>query len=752
MANYEEQRNRLLNAISSRDPNYISEIYELLELDLSDNGEEDLVLLADAILNLDEDFLRINSDLADLIDIALGDSAQEEEFDEIAELEKLEEDEEEIDEDIQEAVDRINNLLTTEQQVAIVSDLIANNFVDGDIDENDPNIISQALADILINDPRSLEELSSVTSDGDLVEYIRILLTPVQESTVVATSPVASQQAMYPSTPATPIQNEYQIVSSKAIPQTSQLIQARAPQILQPTLQRSSVGPLQVGTKTFVPAVPQQRQLVQPTQVVQPSVGQRSVGQGGIPTFDSLVTLKLEQLRESLRVLNSQTNSQAKPGRSKATAAEAILGILEQDPSLLEFVPEIANLQSLAPTKPVNVSTKPTSRPTPKQPPQPVIRQQGIVQLSSSFQPSRVGPSQQIVQKQPVTPAVGVLQPRTPGMLMSPATKIQLPTSPLQRGTPSGISLTSIEGIRDAELRDLYKAVTGKKTAPRKKTERALEIYNIVNSGLAAQNILDMVNQVVGEAAPPKTPGKTPRTPQVQSPKSLPQPQPQPQPQAQLVGVPPIRTPLAQPNMAIAQRYINALQIQPASEILSAIQMIVPPGMNGEQYLRDNIVDYVPVLTRTVTGPVSKMTLIQNPNNGVALLSQYTDSELFDTLGVYVPYASRRELVERLANLAVRDSFFVPLDRNCRNETLASGIPSSDPNIEVIGYGTLINYECYDPRTLIEGIVREGEGAAYGMFIVGPNNEEFFGDQIDRLSDLARVYPALSDLYQALNS
>jgi len=805
MASYEEQRDRLVDILADEDRDYISEIYDTLGVELNENGEEDLNALADAILSADEQTLRYNPSIAELLNQALSEEQPEE-----LEREELEE----LDEEMVDTITRINEQLSVDQQRAILEELIANNFVAGDIDENNPDLVAQALADTLLQDVASLEELVTITQDEDVAESIRTLLDltaegaeelpsvaqqPQVQQPVVRQQQVqqpASQQAMYPTTPSTPIQNAYQVASSRVTPviaqqpivapritpmvgvrtpaiQQPQIVQAQPQRAFQPILQRNaSVTPIQFGTRSYVPATPQARPVIQPqqpqqqmvvqepVQVEQPSAVEQQPTQpiqgGRIPTLDQLVSnIGLAQLREYLRRLDPQ----AKPGRSKASAAEAILNLLNQDPSLLNAVPEISNLGTSTAVKPPKASTKPAARPPakqPTQPVQPVIRQQGIVALSPAFQPSRVMPQRPPV-TQPISPAMRVQPPITQPLVrqpvVSPARRIQQPTSPAQRNVPSGITLTAVENIRDAELRDLYKAVTGKTTAPRKKTERAAEIFNIVNSGLADQRTLDLVNQAIATAGPPKTapktPGRTPKTPKTPVVQQPVQQQPTQQPQ-QLTGVQPIQQVVRQPDMSLAQRYINALQVEPAVDIISKLGMVVPPNLDPEQYLRDNIADYLTVIGRSNVGPLTPLDVIQDPSNAIQHLSQYADYEFFQNLGVYVPYQSRRELVENLANLGVRDNFFVPLVRNCRNELLSTGLPSSDPNVEVIAYGTLLNYECYNPQTLLDGIVREGQGTAYNVFIEGPNGEEFYGEQLQRLMDLSRVYPALAPLYEAL--
>jgi hypothetical protein len=134
--------------------------------------------------------------------------------------------------------------------------------------------------------------------------------------------------------------------------------------------------------------------------------------------------------------------------------------------------------------------------------------------------------------------------------------------------------------------------------------------------------------------------------------------------------------------------------------VVDQLGIVVPEGYPIHDYLVANIRDYIPVIVRSRVEPLPPLiqSLARIPHIS-AILDQYTDKELFDQLGIYVPYRSRRQLIERLAK-AIRGPGVFAVPPGC------------------LAYGNILDYSCLTPeearKMLIEPTPWESGGRSEG--------------------------------------
>jgi len=185
----------------------------------------------------------------------------------------------------------------------------------------------------------------------------------------------------------------------------------------------------------------------------------------------------------------------------------------------------------------------------------------------------------------------------------------------------------------------------------------------------------------------------------------------------------------------------------PTIDLAQSIGMIIPPNVDPNSYFQDNVIQYQYILTRD---PTSTPSLTLNDFNK-DILKYYTDNEIFNILNVYVPYYSRSDIYDLLINLKTEPNFFVPLKRNCLNpSTLVNVENTNDPNVFIIAYGTLTDYNCFDIDDLLGSFVIEGQGF-YFKNVLRPKLV-YKTSQIEQLLSLLYRYPQGNErLIQRIN-
>lgn len=194
-------------------------------------------------------------------------------------------------------------------------------------------------------------------------------------------------------------------------------------------------------------------------------------------------------------------------------------------------------------------------------------------------------------------------------------------------------------------------------------------------------------------------------------------------------------SPLTTTETSLLLPWREALQTHPPEEVANALGMVVPPGHNIKKYIQDNLVAYSPVIADPYNQPLTLEQIATNPDPG-QLLSHYTDSDLFALMGIYPPYNSRRQLIQRMVTSLSEPIFFMPTELRCAN-----GIEGRTSN-NSIAFGTVADYDCFTPQQLIKGY-NNGTLTLPNGYRVSPAN-------LIELRELAAANPAYGALFRAL--
>jgi hypothetical protein len=217
----------------------------------------------------------------------------------------------------------------------------------------------------------------------------------------------------------------------------------------------------------------------------------------------------------------------------------------------------------------------------------------------------------------------------------------------------------------------------------------------------------------------------------------------------------------------IGVMYDNKLSLQQinkvGAEYALKIGMLIPPNIDGKiTYLWDNISWYRSILTRPATiGPLNKDILsgnILSDDEVKYALEPYTDLEIFTYTGVYLPYNSRRDIINNVNAVRRNRLFFVPVARNCGNtETITTLDNTADMKNFIIGYGTLFEYFCYNLEDFDENFTEypiEGLVNVTRFRFRKPNilNEDFTLDEIRGLVKLLDRYTNIPGVNNTLQN
>ena len=200
--------------------------------------------------------------------------------------------------------------------------------------------------------------------------------------------------------------------------------------------------------------------------------------------------------------------------------------------------------------------------------------------------------------------------------------------------------------------------------------------------------------------------------------------------------------------------FIHSIGHRSIDDLADNVGMIIPPGATKTTYFRDNLIRYRKIFTRRPgLPPPTPEQLVQLRTGHVAYLESFTDMELFTSLGVYVSYTSRPELINQLISLRTGNSFFIPLSRQrCNNKQTLLYNETNDPNLFLIGYGNLVSYLGYEIEELLGSFHFRGEGIHRDFVFLRPENLRafFHRDDLESLRHLLRNYPQATALHQRI--
>lgn len=181
-------------------------------------------------------------------------------------------------------------------------------------------------------------------------------------------------------------------------------------------------------------------------------------------------------------------------------------------------------------------------------------------------------------------------------------------------------------------------------------------------------------------------------------------------------------------------------------QIVSTFGMSIPLSHAGreEQYVRNNIVSYAKILTRGILEPIPlEVMQFMNPFELAEYLSKLTDSEIFERIGIYVPYNNRNELVTNVANSFHRNTFMYPTIRSLarsHNEETILGSEITDIEVFMVCFGNALKYYTYELEELTNAFHRADDTRA--MEFRRPENirTKFTMEEIESLMQLLRCF------------
>lgn len=195
------------------------------------------------------------------------------------------------------------------------------------------------------------------------------------------------------------------------------------------------------------------------------------------------------------------------------------------------------------------------------------------------------------------------------------------------------------------------------------------------------------------------------------------------------------------------EEYILSIGRQPPKNIAASIGMIIPPDQDDLQYLLANILRYRHVVSRDPLNIPSVN--LQNLNTiTVQNLKYYTDQEIFDLTKAYVPYISRRNLLELIVNIANTPNFFLPYtepeNRACINRETAVDLEDvKNPDLFIVSYGILAQYTCVDKADMMGSFQEIQSGNQRLFFFRNVTQPTRYHEirQIEQLLILLRRFP-----------
>jgi hypothetical protein len=194
-----------------------------------------------------------------------------------------------------------------------------------------------------------------------------------------------------------------------------------------------------------------------------------------------------------------------------------------------------------------------------------------------------------------------------------------------------------------------------------------------------------------------------------------------------------------------------------SAQIINTFGMSVPlsHSNNVKRYIENNIVAYAPILTRGTLDPIplDVMTFMSS-RELTDYIEKLTDTEIWSTIGVYVPYTSRNELVANIVNCITRPRFMYPTTRSITrsdNKTTIMGSDITDTTVFMVCYGTALKYHVYELYDLTGAFHRDDNTQA--MEFRRPENirTKFSVQDIEGLRQLLNCFPVTAEI-NALNA
>jgi len=197
------------------------------------------------------------------------------------------------------------------------------------------------------------------------------------------------------------------------------------------------------------------------------------------------------------------------------------------------------------------------------------------------------------------------------------------------------------------------------------------------------------------------------------------------------------------------ENIIINLDVFPLGDIINSFGILVPllQSDNQQRYVHDNIVAYNQFIVGRTNGivprhPIEALIYMQR-RQLVEYFNQLTDKEIFNTMGVYIPYRSRRSLIDAIVNSISQNRFMYPLLRTKTrsiNDTTLMATEIVDIDTFMVCYGTPLKYHTYEIIELLNAFHRSNDGNAIG-FRRPENPKTYFNEEdINGLLELLKCF------------
>jgi len=315
-------------------------------------------------------------------------------------------------------------------------------------------------------------------------------------------------------------------------------------------------------------------------------------------------------------------------------------------------------------------------------------------------------------------------------------------TQPLITQQGRQLAFNYLNAMKFSDLKELAKSLrlenTGVRASKEEIIDNILHYLSTAAPGTLSPTLKQVHNLLVG-ANPTNRVERLAESPNIQQTYQQQTKQTKPETRSQMVQA--IReaesthvkarpSPLATPQIDPLAVWYQALQTHSPEQVASALGMVVPPGFDIKTYIENNLADYSPVIVDGYTEPLTIQQIANNPS----VLNHYTDNDVFNLMGIYPPYNSRKQLIQRLITSLTTPMFFMPINMKCANGNRDNAI----------AFGTAVDYDCFTPRELIQGY-RNGVLTLPGGYKASRSN-------VQELRELAKVNPNFQELYRVLST
>lgn len=201
---------------------------------------------------------------------------------------------------------------------------------------------------------------------------------------------------------------------------------------------------------------------------------------------------------------------------------------------------------------------------------------------------------------------------------------------------------------------------------------------------------------------------------------------------------------------------ILALDTYSLSQIINTFGITVPFLRNGDQerYVHTNIISYAGILTRGTLNPIPLDSLLfMSDRDRSIYLNKLTDSEIWDRIGVYVPYNSRPELIAGIANSITNAQFMYPTNRTLnrsQNKQTIWRTDVTDTQTFMVCFGTALKYITYELEELMEAFYCDRETLVMEFRRPENINAKFTTRDVEGLKQLLLCFPPTKEIFDLI--